>query len=88
MVKALYDNLPDKTRILTNKCVKGIVETESGVVVEIQDGTSYEGDIVLGCDGVNSVVRDIMWDKANLAVPGYITATEKKCKFLPFLFLH
>ncbi|KAH8704707.1 FAD binding domain-containing protein [Talaromyces proteolyticus] len=78
VVSSLYDNLPDKSRILVNKRVSGVTETEDGVEVHTEDGAKYEGDIVVGCDGVNSTVRDIMWANANRAIPGYISAAEKR----------
>lgn len=84
MIRALYDNLPDKSKILTSKRVKGVIETNEGVRVDIQDGTFFDGDIVIGCDGVNSTVRDSMWEQANKKIPGFITAAEKRCKHVLF----
>jgi 2-polyprenyl-6-methoxyphenol hydroxylase-like FAD-dependent oxidoreductase len=78
----LYDNLPDKSKILVNKRVSGVTETSEGVQVHVEDGSTYEGDIVVGCDGVNSTVREFMWANANKAIPGLISATEKRCKFI------
>ncbi|KAI9785106.1 MAG: hypothetical protein M1816_000517 [Peltula sp. TS41687] len=78
VVEAMFDKLPDQSKILTNKRVVGVTETDDGVRVEAKDGTFYEGDIVIGCDGVHSTVRDIMWENANKAIPGYITAEEKR----------
>lgn len=36
--------------------------------------------VVLGCDGVYSHIRSIMWDFANRKIPGSITIQEKKSK--------
>jgi 2-polyprenyl-6-methoxyphenol hydroxylase-like FAD-dependent oxidoreductase len=78
----LYNNLPDKSKILVNKRVSEVTETAEGVQVHVEDGSTYEGDIVVGCDGVNSTVREFMWANANKAIPGLIPATEKRCKFI------
>ncbi len=80
VINALYSNLPDKSHILTNKRVRNVIQTPDGVKVESEDHAIYEGDIVVGCDGVNSIVRDFMWESANKAVPGSISAAEKSCK--------
>ena len=77
-LEVLYESLPDKTRILMNKGVKDIQEDQDGVEVFCQDGTSERGDIVIGCDGVHSKVREIMWENAARLAPGLITANEKK----------
>ena len=50
------------------------------VQVKLSNGTVEKGDIVLGADGVHSVVRELMWKNANKSQPGVITAQEKKCK--------
>lgn len=43
-------------------------------------GTSMLTTVVLGCDGVYSHIRSIMWDCANRKIPGSITIQEKKSK--------
>ncbi|KAF2664645.1 FAD/NAD(P)-binding domain-containing protein [Microthyrium microscopicum] len=64
-----YENLKDKSKILLSKNIKIVEETDSGVVVKCEDGTSYEGDILAGADGVRSKVREEMWRLANSQVP-------------------
>jgi 2-polyprenyl-6-methoxyphenol hydroxylase-like FAD-dependent oxidoreductase len=73
----LYDTLPDQTRIKTNSAVTSIKQDENGVEVTLSNGEVEKGDMVLGCDGVYSIVKSIMWDYANAAVPGTITVKEK-----------
>lgn len=77
-VQLLYDHLVDKSKILTEKRVIAIDQAHNGVRVTVQDG-AYDGDIVVGCDGVHSTVRRIMWEKANKPLPGLISANEKRC---------
>jgi len=60
MVQALYDKLPSKeTRVISNKKVKVVEQTESGVSAVCEDGSVFEGDILIGCDGVHSAVRHL-----------------------------
>ncbi|KAF6218597.1 hypothetical protein HO133_005948 [Letharia lupina] len=73
----LYENLPDKSKLWTGKRVTDIIEDCNGVRVVFENG-SCQGDIVAGCDGVHSVVRQIMWEKANKLSPGLISAREKR----------
>ena len=63
-----------------NKRVQSIQENEDGVEVFCHDGTSERGDLVIGCDGVHSKVRQTMWENAAKIDPGLITASEKKSK--------
>lgn len=48
------DSIGLKDNMLPNKTVSQIDQTDSGVSVYCQDGSSYHGDVVVGCDGVNS----------------------------------
>jgi 2-polyprenyl-6-methoxyphenol hydroxylase-like FAD-dependent oxidoreductase len=58
-----------------------VVEENGMVRVLLDDGTEEVGDLVVGADGVHSVVRALMWKKANETVPGYISAAEKRRKY-------
>lgn len=80
VVRALWDKIPDQSYVQVNKRVNKIHEDSEGVRVETTDGSVYEGDIAVACDGVNSFVRDHMWDNANRFNPGLIPAEEKTCK--------
>jgi 2-polyprenyl-6-methoxyphenol hydroxylase-like FAD-dependent oxidoreductase len=48
------DSIAQKDKMLPNKTVLQIDQTDSGVSVKCEDGSSYNGDMVVGCDGVNS----------------------------------
>ncbi|KAF4591870.1 FAD binding domain-containing protein [Ophiocordyceps camponoti-floridani] len=61
----LYAALPDKTKIKTGQHVIS-VETEARgekgpIRVRTMDGDVYDGDLVVGADGVHSRIRDEMW---------------------------
>ncbi|KAL7922550.1 hypothetical protein ACQKWADRAFT_326764 [Trichoderma austrokoningii] len=71
LVQSLFDQLPEelKPNVLTNKKVKDVQSDENGVKVLCEDGSVYEGDLVLGADGVNSKTRQVMRKLALQANP-------------------
>lgn len=81
LLQIMYDQLPDKSYVKTGKRVCNVIDTKDGVLVEMTDGTVEEGDILIGCDGVHSAVRELMWKNANEIIPDYITVKEKTCEF-------
>lgn len=50
----------DKSKALVNSRVSKIDHSGKGVVVHCENGEEYAGDIVVGADGVHSVVREEM----------------------------
>ncbi|KAG8163816.1 hypothetical protein KVR01_005734 [Diaporthe batatas] len=76
-LQELYDTLPNNSYIRTDAGVRDIKMTPGGVEVELNNGDVEKGDLVLGCDGVYSRVRTIMWDYANKMTPGLIPVEEK-----------
>ncbi|KAI4716833.1 FAD/NAD(P)-binding domain-containing protein [Aureobasidium sp. EXF-10727] len=69
ILKVLYDNLKDKSKILLCKNLTTVRQHESGVTVVCDDGTSFVGDILAGADGVNSKARSEMWRLADEVDP-------------------
>jgi flavin-dependent dehydrogenase len=79
-LEALYDNLPDnRAKVRSGQGVVSIDQDDTGVRVTLEDGSIETGDIVVGADGVQSIVRRIMWDHANAKSPKTISESEKKC---------
>ena len=78
-MEILYETLPDKTKVKSGAGVVDIIDSDESVEVILADGSVEKGDLVIGCDGVHSLVRTLMWRNANTAVPGLITTDEKKC---------
>ncbi|OQE00300.1 hypothetical protein PENVUL_c054G07904 [Penicillium vulpinum] len=76
-LQVLYNELPDKAHIRTGCTAKEIKQFVSGVEVKLSDGTIETGDLIIGCDGVNSMTRSSMWEHAKKISPGLITAKEK-----------
>jgi FAD-dependent urate hydroxylase len=46
-------------RIRCNARAVGVVSTHDGVRIDFEDGSSAEGDMLIGADGLHSMVRDI-----------------------------
>ncbi|KAJ5893615.1 hypothetical protein N7495_005306 [Penicillium taxi] len=77
-IKMLYDSAPARSdRILVNKEVTNIQEDENGVKVTCSDDTSYEGDILIGADGVRSIVRRQLFNEGDKKMPEGFTSTFK-----------
>lgn len=53
------------------------MEDSNRVEVVLNDGTVKRGDMVLGCDGVHSLIRQRIWDPANQKIPRPIMVQEK-----------
>lgn len=49
-------------KILFDKKVLSISETDEMVLVRTGDNTAYEGDILVGADGAHSTVRQYMYE--------------------------
>jgi 2-polyprenyl-6-methoxyphenol hydroxylase-like FAD-dependent oxidoreductase len=79
-LRLLYENLPNKSAIRFNQKVLSVEDDHEGVTVHLGNGEKLHADMVIGCDGVHSAVREAMWRNANASIPGYISAREKKCE--------
>ncbi|HZE15527.1 MAG TPA: NAD(P)/FAD-dependent oxidoreductase, partial [Mycobacterium sp.] len=59
LLERLLEDFP-ADRIRCNTRAVGVANTRNGVRVEFEDGSSAEGDVVIGADGLHSMVRDIV----------------------------
>jgi 2-polyprenyl-6-methoxyphenol hydroxylase-like FAD-dependent oxidoreductase len=75
----LYSHIEDKSKVLVGKRIDRVDHQEHGVTVYCTDGTSFEGDIIAGADGVYSKARHEMWDAADKQEPGAIPKEDKEC---------
>tara|TARA_R110000751_G_scaffold95381_3_gene186351 strand:- start:21706 stop:22911 length:1206 start_codon:yes stop_codon:yes gene_type:complete len=58
--------------IHTNKKAIGFEETENHVTLSFEDETSVSGDILIGADGIHSVVRDCLFSSPKPAYVGIV----------------
>lgn len=69
-LQSLYNQLKNKHNILVGKKVSFIEHEADSVFVHCLDGSVYEGDIVIGADGIHSKVRQEMHRIADKKSPG------------------
>ncbi|KAI8244396.1 FAD-dependent monooxygenase andE [Colletotrichum sp. SAR 10_77] len=80
LLQVLYDNLKQKNKVNPSKRVNKIDLSEKGVTVYTTDGSIYEGDIVVGADGIHSTVRSEMWRIGIKETPGYFPHDEQSSR--------
>ena len=59
LLDRLLDGLPTD-RIRYNSRAVGVVTAQDGVRVEFDDGSCADGDLLIGADGMHSMVRDVV----------------------------
>ena len=59
LLERLLEGFPTD-RIWCNARAVGVVSTQTGVRLEFEDGSWAEGDLLIGADGLHSMVRDIV----------------------------
>ncbi len=59
LLERLLEGFP-ADRIWCNARAVGVVSTQDGVRLEFEDGSWTEGDLLIGADGLHSMVRDIV----------------------------
>jgi FAD-dependent urate hydroxylase len=59
LLERLLEGFPTD-RIWCNARAVGVVSTQNGVRLEFEDGGFAEGDLLIGADGLHSMVRDIV----------------------------
>ncbi|KAM0363037.1 hypothetical protein ACHAPK_011296 [Fusarium culmorum] len=76
LLQVLHNNIKHKDRILPNKRVTRVELTNGGARVHTKDGDTFDGDIVVGADGIHSKIRDEMWRIGKEQSPGYFPLDE------------
>lgn len=59
ILEALLDNLPSKC-LYNNAELRSITQTPNSVIAHFKDGSQWEGDILVGADGILSYVREFV----------------------------
>jgi 2-polyprenyl-6-methoxyphenol hydroxylase-like FAD-dependent oxidoreductase len=78
-LRALYENLKDRSKVLVNKGLADIKHEADGVTAVCEDGSSFRGDILIGTDGVFSKTRTKMWEFAEPYHPELVKR-DRNCK--------
>lgn len=65
LLATLYENLGNKDKVITGAKVQTITTLLGGVEVVTTDGQAFNGDLLVGADGVYSAVRQEMWRLAD-----------------------
>jgi 2-polyprenyl-6-methoxyphenol hydroxylase-like FAD-dependent oxidoreductase len=78
LVQILYDNLKDKSKILTGKAVAHLESNENVVQATTSDGDRYIGNILIGADGIHSSVRREMWRIGDEEQPHWFNQKERE----------
>ncbi|RGP74466.1 hypothetical protein FLONG3_6025 [Fusarium longipes] len=76
LMQTLYDNLESKDSVHESQAVKSVAEVDNGIQVTTDKGEIFEGDILVGADGIYSTVRKEMWRLGNKSSPGYFPTDE------------
>ncbi|RAK73510.1 FAD-dependent oxidoreductase [Aspergillus fijiensis CBS 313.89] len=74
LLSILFDYLPRQDRIRFNQKVIQVAPSAREVTVHTADGSRLSGDIVVGADGVHSIVRSQMWQ--------YIQSNRRAARFV------
>lgn len=77
IIQILYDNLRDKSKVLTSKGVIKVEQSPGKAKVVTADGEIIFADILIGADGIHSTVRSEMWRLADQHDPGFFPSRER-----------
>lgn len=74
--QVLYEGLGPGVEQRLGCTVQAVEESEDGVRVRLDDGSSWEGDLLIGADGVHSTVRELVFvpESSCLRYLGFHTA--------------
>ncbi|KAJ5952967.1 uncharacterized protein N7479_011380 [Penicillium vulpinum] len=78
VLEILFQSYPDKSKIITNKRVSEVRLLGDSASVVTDDGSVFQGDLIVGADGVHSRIRSELWRLADKSHPGMITPQERQ----------
>jgi 2-polyprenyl-6-methoxyphenol hydroxylase-like FAD-dependent oxidoreductase len=77
LITVLFTRFPQKDKILTGHRVANVELSPQGVSVYCDNGSCFKGDIVVGADGIHSIIRAEMWRHASAIAPGAFSVKDK-----------
>jgi hypothetical protein len=80
LLEVLYNNLKSEASVLPGQKAESVKIFNDGIEVTTSKGQVYQGDILVGADGVYSTVRKEMWRIGHESSPGYFPADEWSSK--------
>ena len=81
VLQCLMNGLKDRDKVKLGKRVAKVDHSEKGVIVHCKDGPTFKGGVVIGADGVHSVIRTEMWRFGNLENPDTFPHKETSSMF-------
>lgn len=69
LIEILADSIPEGVVHLGHRAAR-FEQDEAGVVVHFENGESVEGDLVIGADGIHSVLRPYVWEDSEPVFSG------------------
>jgi len=77
VAEAIFNTVADKIETIFGDSITAVREDPTGVEVQFEDGHARRFDLVAGCDGLHSAVRELMWgpDKNFVKYLGYYCAS-------------
>ncbi|KAK7998548.1 hypothetical protein PG991_015027 [Apiospora marii] len=69
-VQNMYDKIRDKSKVHAGKRLVAVDLSDDKVSIKLDTGDIVTGDLLVGADGVHSVVRSEMWRLGNEKIPG------------------
>ena len=80
LLQAMASCIFHPEKIHLRKRVIQVDHMDERVIVHCSDGSQYEGDIIVGADGVHSLIRQEMWRASEAVQPGFVSEKEKTSK--------
>ncbi|KIL83912.1 hypothetical protein FAVG1_12889 [Fusarium avenaceum] len=70
LLQVLYENIPDKENIQTSQQVTDLQLDENPITVKTNQGRTWKAPIVVGADGIQSLVRKSIWKEIDQRTEG------------------
>lgn len=83
LLEILYQRYPDRSKIRLEEKVTAVETSDSGATVTTSNGSVYRGGLVVGADGVHSIVRREIWRASKKLSSGTTVAQEKYSESTP-----